>query len=67
MTADQDREVARQLWLLDLYDRHATSRYRCEEPGCEAIYEHPRILGPLGARWRCPDHDPHNPLIGTGP
>lgn len=64
MSKQEDQEVAKQMWLLEMAERHPSSRYRCEEPGCQAIYEHPRRLGPLGAPWRCPDHDPQNPLGG---
>ena len=39
-----EQEVAKQVWLLELFERHPYTRYRCEEPGCEVIYEHPRIL-----------------------
>jgi hypothetical protein len=60
-----EREVARQMALLELSERHPYSRYRCDEPGCDVIYQHPRTLGPLGQPWRCADHDPHDPRRST--
>ena len=51
-----EQEVAKQMALLELYDRHPNARYRCAETGCEELYERPRIMRPLGADWRCPDH-----------
>ncbi|HEV8425706.1 MAG TPA: hypothetical protein VGS14_11025 [Actinomycetes bacterium] len=61
MSREVDREVAKQMTLLELAERHPFSRYRCAEPGCHVIYKQPVILGPLGASWRCPDHDPDDP------
>lgn len=58
----EDQETARQVREMRLLLRHPYLRYQCEHPGCEAIYDHPRILGSLRDTWYCPDHDPFSPL-----